>query len=243
MTRFAFNIFFALTVLIAASPLIAVCLLATFLQDFHSPLFLAKRIGKGGRPFIMIKMRTMRIDPKKNKIVSTSADDDRITFIGRLIRKGKIDELMQFVNVLIGNMAIVGPRPLPKGDYDKLSPFEQHAYSQLPGITDFSSIVFSDEGHILLGHPDADSAYDKSIRPWKSRLVYLYMYGASLGLDIKIILFTAIAIINRKRSLRALAIIARDLGATDDLVHLIGRQGQFPIIAPPTSQLDILKEK
>ena len=76
-----------------------------------------------------------------------------------------IDELAQFINVLSGNMAIVGPRPLPETDYEKLNQFEKTAYRMLPGITDLSSVIFSDEGEILKGSHDPDSKYDITIRP------------------------------------------------------------------------------
>ena len=109
----------------------------------------------------------MKINADKSGVDSTSNKDPRITGIGRFIRKYKIDELSQLFNVFLGSMSLVGPRPNVKRDTDLYTSLEKDLFLAKPGITDFSSIVFADEGDILEGHLDPDLAYNQLIRPWK----------------------------------------------------------------------------
>ena len=118
----------------------------------------------------MVKLRSMIINADKNKVDSTASDDMRITRVGMMIRAYKLDELTQLINVLKGDMSLVGPRPNVQRDVDLYSETEKRLLSVKPGITDFSSIIFSDEGDILSGLDDPDIAYNQLIRPWKSRL-------------------------------------------------------------------------
>ena len=131
------------------APVIFCFSFAVFLQDFHSPFYVAKRIGKDEKPFNMIKLRSMIINADQTGVASTSNDDKRITKVGHLIRRFKLDELVQLFNVLRGDMSLVGPRPNVKVETDLYSPEEKRLLTVRPGITDFSSIVFSDEGVIL----------------------------------------------------------------------------------------------
>ena len=123
-------------------------------------------------PFSIIKLRSMIVNADKNKVDSTAEDDVRITWVGHFVRKFKIDELTQLINVLFGNMSLVGPRPNVKAETDIYTPIEKKLLSFKPGIADFSSIVFSDEGKILKNSIDPDLEYNQLIRPGKSRLGY-----------------------------------------------------------------------
>src|SRR6185312_1631464 len=172
--------------------------LAILLYDFGSPFYIATRVGLAGRPFRMIKFRSMVLKADRSGVTSTSATDARITPVGRLVRKCKLDELVQLWNVLIGEMSLVGPRPNVPSGVAVYTAEELGLLEVKPGITDFASIVFADEGDILSGRPDPDLAYDQLIRPWKSRLGLFYIGKRSLSLDCKVILLTLLALVSRR---------------------------------------------
>ena len=106
-----FDITISLFAIILSSPILIPTIIAIWLQDFSSPFYFANRVGKDNKQFKMIKLRSMIVNAEKSGVDSTSANDDRITKIGKIVRKFKLDELPQFWNVLIGQMSIVGPRP------------------------------------------------------------------------------------------------------------------------------------
>ena len=153
------------------------------------------RIGKNGRPFHILKYRTMVLDADKIGGSSTPEDDPRITGIGKFLRKYKLDELPQLFNVLKGEMSLVGPRPQVKWAVDLYSPTEKRVLSVPPGITDYASLHFSNEGEILLGSTDPDKDYMEKIHPKKMALSLKYVQERSLFLDIKIIFQTLAAIL------------------------------------------------
>ena len=189
MTRL-FNIFFSLISLIILSPILITSILIIWLQDGRNPFYLGSRVGKNHKIFKMIKLRSMYINSEKKGIDSTKVDDERITQIGKVIRRYKIDEIFQLLNVLKGDMNLVGPRPNVKRDVDIYTVEEKKILNILPGVTDFSSIVFSDEGEILKGVSDPDLEYNRIIRPWKSRLALFYIDKKSFFMDIKILYLT-----------------------------------------------------
>lgn len=238
-----FDTVFAFAVLVLFSPLIVLSLVAVWLYDFGSPFYVASRVGENQKIFKMLKIRSMNIEQGKSAALSTSGDDSRITPVGRVIRKFKIDELAQFLNVLSGNMSIVGPRPLPHSDFDKLNEFEKSGYLRKPGITDFSSIVFNDEAKILLNSEflDPDLAYNLLIRPWKSRFVLFYDRNSSAILNIKIIALTALSIISSQKAKKIVSKIIYDLGANQDLSDAARREGQLELIQPPQKLSDIIR--
>jgi lipopolysaccharide/colanic/teichoic acid biosynthesis glycosyltransferase len=160
-----------------------------YFQDKKSPLYIASRVGKNGKIFNMIKLRSMIVDADKNGVNSTSLKDSRITLVGHKIRKYKLDEFTQLWNVLIGDMSLVGPRPNLKNETDLYTDFEKELITIKPGITDFASIVFSDEGKILENKEDPNLAYNQLIRPWKSRLGLVYIKKKNLIIDFQIILY------------------------------------------------------
>ena len=151
-----------------------------WLSDFNSPFYVSSRVGKDNKPFKLIKLRSMIINADKTGIDSTSKSDNRITKVGKIIRKFKLDELCQLFNVLLGEMSLVGPRPNVKREVDLYSDIEINLLNVKPGITDFSSIVFSDEGDILDGAENPDLRYNQLIRPWKSRLGLIYIKNSSI---------------------------------------------------------------
>ena len=191
--------------LICFSPILIVFLYLIYRQDKHSPFYKAPRVTLGGKEFTMYKLRSMIINADNTGVNSTSSDDRRITPVGNLVRKYKLDEIMQLWNVLIGDMSLVGPRPNVKSETDLYTSEEQKLLSIKPGITDFSSIVFSDEGEILKGSLNPDLSYHQLIRPWKSRLGLIYIQNQSTILDFKLIFYTALAIISKQHALKWVA--------------------------------------
>jgi lipopolysaccharide/colanic/teichoic acid biosynthesis glycosyltransferase len=164
---------------------------------------------------------------------STAATDRRITWVGRLIRKYKLDEFMQLWNVLKGDMSLVGPRPQVQRDVGFYTDEEYHLFDSPPGITDFSSIVFSDEGDISKGSENPDLKYNQVIRPWKSRLGLFYVRNRSLLLDMKLVVLTVIAIVSRERALAGVQRLLRQMGAEPQLVRVAGRTDPLVPHPPP----------
>jgi lipopolysaccharide/colanic/teichoic acid biosynthesis glycosyltransferase len=153
------------------------------------------RVGLNGEPFRIFKFRSMVVNAEKLGGSSTSEDDVRITNIGRMLRKYKLDELPQLINVLIGDMSIVGPRPEVKQYTDLFDEEEKRILSVRPGITDWASIWNADEGAVLAGAEDPEKAYMELIRPTKLKLQLKYVRERSLWVDAKIIFLTLIAIL------------------------------------------------
>ena len=132
-----------------------------WLYDLNSPFYISKRVGKGGKLFRMIKFRSMILNADKTGIVSTSSKDSRLTPIGKIIRKYKIDELLQLLNVIKGEMSLVGPRPNVEIEVKLYTVEERKILLVKPGITDFSSIIFSDLNEILKEHPNVNLTYNQ----------------------------------------------------------------------------------
>ena len=158
-----FDIIVSFFSLLFISPILLIFMYLVYRQDKHSPFYIAPRVGRNGTMFKMVKLRSMSINADKSGVDSTSLDDVRITTVGHKIRKYKLDEFTQLWNVLIGDMSLVGPRPNVKRDTDLYTHVERKLLSIRPGITDFSSIVFSDEGEILEGKNDPDLSYNQLI--------------------------------------------------------------------------------
>lgn len=234
MKRFT-DLIISLFGLIFLSPIILPVLLIVWLQDFHNPFYVAPRVGKNEKIFKMIKLRSMKINADKSGVDSTSSNDSRITSVGRFIRKIKLDEISQLINVLFGDMSLVGPRPNVKRETDLYTSEEKKLLSVKPGITDFSSIVFSDEGDILKDSSDPDLDYNQLIRPWKSRLGIFYINNKSLGLDFILIFVTVTAILNRDLALKKIHNILMRLNADEALLKISKRKTDLVPAPPPGS--------
>lgn len=233
MIKRLFDIIVSLFGLIITSPVLIPTMVAIWLQDFHSPLYIAPRVGKDGKLFRMVKLRSMIVGADKTGVDSTADGDRRITKVGHFIRRYKLDELPQLWNVLKGDMSLVGPRPQVQRDVALYTVEERRLLSVKPGITDISSIVFADEGQILKDKPDPDLAYNQLIRPWKSRLGLLYIDYQTLLLDLRLIFLTAVTIISRERALEGIQRILNELGADEQLKRVARRQEPLQPYPPP----------
>ena len=233
MLKRAFDIMASAVGLLLASPVLLPVMFLVWWQDRHSPFYIASRVGRNDQPFKMIKLRSMVINADKSGVDSTAANDNRITAVGQFIRRYKLDELTQLWNVFKGDMSLVGPRPNVKRETDLYTPVERKLLDVKPGITDISSIVFSDEGDILKDQVDPDIAYNQLIRPGKSMLGLLYIENQSLWLDIKLCFLTVIAVLSREKALAGVQKILRDINAPNDVLQLAKRQHALVPRPPP----------
>ena len=148
------------------------------------------RVGKDGIDFKLFKFRSMRIDSDKGSLITIGGKDNRITKVGYFIRKYKIDELPQLLNVLVGDMSLVGPRPEVRKYVDMYNREQLAVLSVKPGITDYASIEYSNENEMLGKATDPEATYINEIMPAKLKLNLKYIQEKSFGVDVKIIFKT-----------------------------------------------------
>ncbi len=190
----AFDLVLSSTGLVALCPLLFWIAWQIEREDGGPVFYRGVRVGLHGKSFRIFKFRTMVMDAEKIGASSTSDDDPRITRIGKFLRKYKLDELPQLINVLKGDMSFVGPRPQVKWAVDLYTEEERMLLSIRPGITDYASLKFPNEGEILKGSKDPDKDYMEKIHPEKMRLSLEYVRNRTIWLDIKLILQTVTAI-------------------------------------------------
>lgn len=181
--------------LVVLSPLLAVLAFRIRRFDGGPVFYIGRRVGKDGVPFGMYKFRTMVLNADKIGGSSTPDDDPRITPVGRMLRATKLDELPQLINVVRGEMSLVGPRPQVQWAVDLYTPEERKVLTVPPGMTDYASVRFPNEGEILKGSTDPDRDYMEKIHPEKMRLSLEYIHNRSLITDISVIFQTLAAII------------------------------------------------
>lgn len=174
-------------VIILLIPLLIWIALLIKKKDSGPVFYRGVRIGRYGRPFRIFKFRTMVVDAEKLGGFSTANDDPRITKLGLLLRKYKLDEIPQLINVLRAEMSIIGPRPQFLEDVALYTKEEKIILSVRPGITDWASIKFHNEGEILRGSLDPDKGYKEKIRPEKIMLELEYVKTSSFWVDLKIL--------------------------------------------------------
>ncbi len=179
-------------------PLLFPIALAVKFDSSGPALYRGRRAGLGGRPFDILKFRTMIVGADKIGGPSTAGDDPRITHLGLILRKYKIDEFPQLINVLLGQMSFVGPRPEVLSEVSNYSAEERQLLSVRPGITDWASLRFRDEGRILAGSADPHQLYRETIRPEKVRLGLQYVRQQSIRIDFEILFQTIRVLIGSK---------------------------------------------
>lgn len=163
----------------------------------EGPIFYRQmRIGKNEKAFRIFKFRTMRPDSDKLGLLTVGGRDPRVTPIGYYLRKFKLDELPQFLNVLIGDMSIVGPRPEVKKYVDLYTAEQKRVLEVRPGITDYASLLYKDENDVLARYPDPEKAYIDIVMPHKLKINLEYIQNRSLWMDLKIIVLTAKGVIS-----------------------------------------------
>jgi len=177
--------------LLILSPLLILIALRINGEDEGPIFYRGVRIGLGGKTFHIFKFRTMVVNADRMGGSSTADDDPRITRIGKKLRKHKLDELPQLINVFLGDMSLVGPRPEVPHYVNMYTDEEKAILTVRPGITDWASLWNPDEGAILAESPDPEKTYMEKIRPEKIRLQLKYVRERSFWKDL-IILFQTI---------------------------------------------------
>lgn len=180
----------ALLGLLVLLPFLAVLALLVKLQDGGPVFYRQERVGRGGRPFRIWKFRTMVVDADRVGKPLTVGADPRVTRIGAFLRRWKLDELPQLLNVLVGEMGLVGPRPEVPKYVAHYTEAQRAVLALRPGVTDLASIAYRNESELLAGLEDPEGHYLQVILPDKIRINLDYAAKASLGRNLKVILAT-----------------------------------------------------
>ena len=192
MKRF-FDICAAIVGLLLLWPVLLIFAILVKLDSRGPVFFRQERVGRGFRPFRIFKFRTMVVDaPQRGGQITTGHDDPRITRVGRFLRRWKFDELPQLLNVVNGEMSLVGPRPEVPRYVEMFRSDYAEILSVRPGITDLASIKFRDEASLLAGAANPEQTYVEEILPQKLLLAHEYVAQMSFGLDLRILVQTVV---------------------------------------------------
>ena len=230
------DIALAAMVLVVLSPVLVVVSILIWAQDRRSPFYIADRVGRDSKPFRMVKFRSMVVNADKTGVDSTGANDPRITSIGKFVRRTKLDEVPQMWNVLKGEMSLVGPRPNVPREVALYTDLERQLLDVRPGITDYASIVFADEGDILADKADPDIAYHQLIRPGKNRLGLFYVSNHTVFTDVRLLWLTVVNAVHREKALAGCAAALRKRHAPPELCELATRTAALLAAPPPGSE-------
>lgn len=199
MLKRLFDIISSLFGLVIFSPVLIGIALLIKNEDKGPVFYEGERVGKDGTLFKMYKFRTMYADAGKMASSPSCADDDtRITEFGKFLRKYKLNELPQLINVLKGEMSIVGPRPEVPSEVETYNEKARRILTVKPGITDYASLTFHNEGEILKGSPDPHQTYREKIKPEKLKLALKYVDERSFWIDLKILLETFLILVKTR---------------------------------------------
>ena len=185
-----FDIFFSFIGLVILLPLFVIIGLIIIIDSSGGIFYRQLRVGKEGKDFYLLKFRSMRTGSDKSGLLTVGDRDDRITRVGYFLRKSKIDELPQLINVLLGDMSLVGPRPEVRKYVDMYTVEQKKVLSVKPGITDYASIEYSDESMRLAKTEDSENVYISEIMPAKLKLNLKYIAEQGIVTDMKIIFKT-----------------------------------------------------
>lgn len=193
----ALDVSLAVVGLTVLSPVFLVCAALAKAQSPGSALFLGYRVGRGGKPFRLMKFRTMVADAPRLGAAITTADDPRVTPIGRFLRRSKLDEMPNLVNVLLGAMSLVGPRPESADHVALYSEDDRRLLSVRPGITGPTQVLFADEERILAAQEDPDAYYSTVLLPRKIASDLNYVETRTFLGDLACIVKTALLVLHR----------------------------------------------
>jgi lipopolysaccharide/colanic/teichoic acid biosynthesis glycosyltransferase len=195
--------------LLILSPFLIVIALIIKVDSKGPVFYLSERIGKKEKPFKLMKFRSMKPNSDKNGFINVSLKDNRVTKFGKFLRSSKIDEIPQLINVLIGDMSLVGPRPDIKTFTNLYTQVERKILSLKPGITDWASLVNAFQFKEFNSSNDPDKLFIEKIRPIKVKLQLYYLEHNSFFLDLEILIWTFFILILRvkKRPIKILKLI------------------------------------
>ncbi len=192
----ALDLFIAVPALVATSPLIGALAVLVRLDSRGPAFFAQRRVGRGRRPVRIFKLRTMVADAERHGPAVTAKGDQRITRVGRFLRRTKLDELPQLYNVVRGDMSVVGPRPEAEKYVAYYRPEWERLFEVRPGLTDEASLVFRDEEALLAASTDRERAYIEAVMPAKLQVALESVTHASLLADLRTIIRTARAVVD-----------------------------------------------
>lgn len=197
MIRF-FDILFSSLAILILLPFMIPIMIGLKLTGEHDIFYIQERIGKGGKPFGVLKFATMlRNSPNMAGGVLTQKNDPRILPMGKFLRKTKINELPQLINIFLGQMSVIGPRPQAKRHYELYSHEVKSAIDTIPpGLSGLGSVVFRDEEDMLNNVEDRDSFHDTVIAPYKGQLEIWFTQHRTLSTYFKLIWLTVLAVLN-----------------------------------------------
>lgn len=209
MVKRAFDATAATVGILALAPLLLIIALLIRVTSPGPVLFRQERVGRGGRPFLIYKFRTMRVQAEKTGQL-TVGRDPRVTPVGRVLREWKLDELPQLFNVLKGDMSLVGPRPEVPRYVARYDEEQRQVLSVRPGVTDLASIEFRDENALLAGRRNPELYYLERIMPRKLELNLEYVRRQNFWFDLRIIFLTVWRVISPRREAPALQVGERE---------------------------------
>lgn len=190
MMKRLFDILASFFGLIILSPFLFIISLCVLCSSPGGIFYRQTRVGKNGKDFRLWKFRTMKPGSDKKGLLTVGGRDPRVTRIGYFLRKYKMDELPQLINVLVGDMSLVGPRPEVRKYVDMYSKEQLRVLDVKPGITDYASIEYSSENELLAKSADPEKTYIEEVMPAKLKLNMKYIEEKSMGTDLKIIFRT-----------------------------------------------------
>lgn len=191
-----FDIITSIIGIIILSPILLLISLLIIFESGFPILYRQKRVGKDNKDFFLLKFRSMNNGADKKGLLTIGEKDSRITRVGYYLRKYKLDELPQLLNVLTGNMSIVGPRPEVRKYVDLYSDDQKKVLSVKPGITDYASMEYTNENEILAKSTEPEQLYIQEVMPKKLFLNQKYIQEMGLMTDIKIVFRTISKIIS-----------------------------------------------
>jgi lipopolysaccharide/colanic/teichoic acid biosynthesis glycosyltransferase len=193
-----FDLLISILAIIILIPFLIIISVLIIIDTPGGIFYLQKRVGKNNRDFTLFKFRTMRINSDKKLLLTVGSKDQRITRSGYFLRKFKIDELPQLINVILGNMSFVGPRPEVRKYVNLYNDEQKIVLSVKPGITDYASIRFKDENKLLALSPDPEKTYIEEIMPLKIKLNMAYINEMTVFSYFKIIILTLLVIVRNE---------------------------------------------
>lgn len=190
MIKRSFDIFMALVGLIFLLPFFMLIAIAIVLDSAGGVFYKQERIGKNRTPFFLLKFRSMSANADKKGLLTVGSNDSRVTKVGLFIRKYKLDELPQLINILIGDMSFVGPRPEVQKYVDKYTSEQLKVLQVRPGLTDYASLEYFNENELLSKSPNPEETYIHEVMPAKLQLNFKYIEKQGFTTDIKLIFKT-----------------------------------------------------
>jgi len=231
----------ALALFIGILPVVVLAFVLVIVGDPGNPVFVSPRVGLHGREFACLKIRSMKDAPERAGVVTTKKGDVRIIPFGRLIRRLKIDELLQLINIARGDMNFFGPRPNVSVETARYTEVEYRLLSHRPGLSDFASVAFADLGELLADYGDANLGYNQLVRRWKAMLSLHFMDTSSWHQRVVASLLTVVAVIHASWARQLLGkYLESDPRVDRQLVDvLLGRSPLVPV--PPLGSESVVE--